>query len=237
MELIDSGHSAKEPSTVLRAVSLVRSFRMGSSDIDVLRGMNLEISRSERLFLCGASGAGKSTLLYTLAGLERPDSGSVEINGRSLYSLSAKQQTKFRNEKIGYVFQNYFLLPDLTALENVCLPALIRGSGKFSVDNLIAVDLLEQVGLSDRLNHRPSELSGGEQQRVAIARSLINDPQILFADEPTGNLDSSTGGELMETLMHLVTIKEKTLIVVTHDSKLASLGDRQLTLADGRIIA
>ncbi|MBO61945.1 MAG: ABC transporter [Candidatus Marinimicrobia bacterium] len=196
--------------------------------------MSLEISRSERLFLCGASGAGKSTLLYTLAGLERPDSGSVEIDGQSLYSLSAAQQTKFRNEKIGYVFQNYFLLPDLTALENVSLPALIKGSEKTF---LRAAELLEQVGLGDRLNHRPTELSGGEQQRVAIARSLINDPQILFADEPTGNLDSSTEGALMETLMDLVSEKQKTLIVVTHDSKLASLGDRQLTLADGRIIA
>ena len=234
MELIDSKDSDKEASTVLRAVSLVRSFRVGSSDIEVLRGMNLEISRSERLFLCGASGAGKSTLLYTLAGLERPDSGSVEIDGQSLYSLSAAQQTKFRNEKIGYVFQNYFLLPDLTALENVNLPALIKGSEK----NLLrAAELLEQVGLGDRLNHRPTELSGGEQQRVAIARSLINDPQILFADEPTGNLDSLTGGALMETLMDLVSEKQKTLIVVTHDSKLASLGDRQLTLADGRIMA
>lgn len=234
MELIDSKDSDKGASTVLRAVSLVRSFRVGSSDIEVLRGMSLEISRSERLFLCGASGAGKSTLLYTLAGLERPDSGSVEIDGQSLYSLSAAQQTKFRNEKIGYVFQNYFLLPDLTALENVNLPALIKGSEK----NLLrAAELLEQVGLGDRLNHRPTELSGGEQQRVAIARSLINDPQILFADEPTGNLDSSTGGALMETLMDLVSEKQKTLIVVTHDSKLASLGDRQLTLADGRIMA
>ena len=234
MELIDSKDSDKEASTVLRAVSLVRSFCVGSSDIEVLRGMSLEISRSERLFLCGASGAGKSTLLYTLAGLERPDSGSVEIDGQSLYSLSAAQQTKFRNEKIGYVFQNYFLLPDLTALENVSLPALIKGSEKTF---LRAAELLEQVGLGDRLNHRPTELSGGEQQRVAIARSLINDPQILFADEPTGNLDSSTGGALMETLMDLVSEKQKTLIVVTHDSKLASLGDRQLTLADGRIMA
>ena len=234
MELIDSKDSDKGASTVLRAVSLVRSFRVGSSDIEVLRGMSLEISRSERLFLCGASGAGKSTLLYTLAGLERPDSGSVEIDGQSLYSLSAAQQTKFRNEKIGYVFRNYFLLPDLTALENVSLPALIKGSEKTF---LRAAELLEQVGLGDRLNHRPTELSGGEQQRVAIARSLINDPQILFADEPTGNLDSSTEGALMETLMDLVSEKQKTLIVVTHDSKLASLGDRQLTLADGRIIA
>ncbi len=234
MELKDSGNSTQEPGTVLRAISLVRSFRMGALDIEVLRGLSLDINESERLFLCGASGAGKSTLLYTLAGLERPDSGSVEIGGRSLYSLSPTQQTKFRNEKIGYVFQNYFLLPDLTALENVCVPALIKGSDE---KKLRALELLEQVGLSERLNHRPAELSGGEQQRVAIARSLINDPQILFADEPTGNLDSSTGGALMETLMNLVSEKQKTLIVVTHDSELASLGDRQLTLADGRIIA
>ena len=231
MELLDSGHSGKEPSAVLRAVSLVRSFHMGSSDIDVLKGMSLEISRSERLFLCGASGAGKSTLLYTLAGLERPDSGSVEINGRSLYSLSPTQQTKFRNEQIGYVFQNYFLLPDLTALENVCLPALIRGSGE---ENLRAVELLEQVGLRDRLNHRPAELSGGEQQRVAIARSLINDPQILFADEPTGNLDSKSGAEILN-LFDELHAQGKTLLLVTHSDELAERSKREIKLMDGRV--
>ena len=216
MELIDSKDSDKGASTVLRAVSLVRSFRVGSSDIEVLRGMSLEISRSERLFLCGASGAGKSTLLYTLAGLERPDSGSVEIDGQSLYSLSAAQQTKFRNEKIGYVFQNYFLLPDLTALENVSLPALIKGSEKTF---LRAAELLEQVGLGDRLNHRPTELSGGEQQRACIARALVKEPEIILADEPTGNLDPITSFELLK-LLESVNHEGTAVLMASHNYNL-----------------
>ena len=223
---------SQDGSLLLKAVSLFRSFNVGEAEVPVLRGLSLSIKRNERLFLSGASGAGKSTLLYTLAGLERPDSGSVIIDGKSLYELSSTDQTIFRNEKIGYVFQNYFLMPDLNAIENVNIPSLIKGD-----DNLDrAVDLLKKVGLGERLKHRPSELSGGEQQRVAIARSLINDPEIIFADEPTGNLDSSTGGGLMETLMKLVTETNKTLIVVTHDPKLAELGDRQLVLADGQIM-
>ena len=156
------------------------------------------------------------------------------IDGKSLYELSATEQTIFRNKKIGYVFQNYFLMPDLNALENVMIPSMIKGKND---DIERAVELLEKVGLGERLNHRPSELSGGEQQRVAIARALINDPEIIFADEPTGNLDSLTEEELMGTLMNLVTENKKTLIVVTHDSKLAKLGDRQLVLADGQIMA
>ena len=219
---------------ILKAVSLRRSFSIGEAEVSVLKGLSLDIKRYEKLFLRGASGAGKSTLLYTLAGLERPDSGSVIIDGKSLYDLSATEQTKFRNKKIGYVFQNYFLMPDLNALENVTIPSMIKGRND---DIEKAVELLEKVGLGERLNHRPSELSGGEQQRVAIARALINDPEIIFADEPTGNLDSLTEEELMETLMNLVTENKKTLIVVTHDSKLAKLGDRQLVLADGQIMA
>ena len=219
---------------ILKAVSLRRSFSIGEAEVSVLKGLSLDIKRYEKLFLRGASGAGKSTLLYTLAGLERPDSGSVIIDGKSLYDLSATEQTKFRNKKIGYVFQNYFLMPDLNALENVTIPSMIKGRND-DIDK--AVELLEKVGLRERLNHRPSELSGGEQQRVAIARALINDPEIIFADEPTGNLDSLTEEELMETLMNLVTENKKTLIVVTHDSKLAKLGDRQLVLADGQIMA
>lgn len=229
----DTNLSYNDTETVLRAIALHRNFYMGTSKIEVLRGLSLKISRSERLFLCGSSGAGKSTLLYTLAGLERPDSGSVEIDGQSLYALSSAQQTKFRNKKIGYVFQHYFLLPDLTALENVSLPAMIGDEGK---QYSRASGLLEQVGLGDRMGHRPAELSGGEQQRVAIARALMNDPEIVFADEPTGNLDSLTGGALIETLLNLVTKTKKTLIVVTHDSTLAALGDRQLLLADGQIV-
>ena len=217
----------------LKASSLSRSYNIGASRLSVLKGLSLDIKRQEKLFLRGASGAGKSTLLYTLAGLERPDSGSVKIDGKSLYALSNTEQTKFRNTKIGYVFQNYFLLPDLNALENVLVPSMIGG---YKNNKERAIEILTKVGLSNRLRHRPSELSGGEQQRVAIARALINDPEIVFADEPTGNLDSSTGEELMEMLIKLVDENKKTLIVVTHDAKLAELGDRELLLADGRIM-
>jgi putative ABC transport system ATP-binding protein/lipoprotein-releasing system ATP-binding protein len=217
----------------LKASSLFRSYNIGASRLSVLKGLSLDIKRQEKLFLRGASGAGKSTLLYTLAGLERPDSGSVKIDGKSLYALSNTEQTKFRNTKIGYVFQNYFLLPDLNALENVLVPSMIGG---YKNNKERAIEILTKVGLSNRLRHRPSELSGGEQQRVAIARALINDPEIVFADEPTGNLDSSTGEELMEMLIKLVDENKKTLIVVTHDAKLAELGDRELLLADGRIM-
>ena len=217
----------------LKASSLFRSYNIGASRLSVLKGLSLDIKRQEKLFLRGASGAGKSTLLYTLAGLERPDSGSVKIDGKSLYTLSNTEQTKFRNTKIGYVFQNYFLLPDLNALENVLVPSMIGG---YKNNKERAIEILTKVGLSNRLRHRPSELSGGEQQRVAIARALINDPEIVFADEPTGNLDSSTGEELMEMLIKLVDENKKTLIVVTHDAKLAELGDRELLLSDGRIM-
>jgi len=217
----------------LKASSLFRSYNIGASRLSVLKGLSLDIKRQEKLFLRGASGAGKSTLLYTLAGLERPDSGSVKIDGKSLYAISNTEQTKFRNTKIGYVFQNYFLLPDLNALENVLVPSMIGG---YKNNKERAIEILTKVGLGKRLSHRPSELSGGEQQRVAIARALINDPEIVFADEPTGNLDSSTGEKLMETLLKLVDENKKTLIVVTHDARLAELGDRELLLADGRIM-
>jgi predicted ABC-type transport system involved in lysophospholipase L1 biosynthesis ATPase subunit len=222
---------------VLRAVNLQRKFSMGTSTVEVLKGVDLEVGRAELLFLRGASGAGKTTLLYILAGLERPDSGDVFVQfgrhgGQSLYTLPKRYQAQVRNLQTGYVFQHYCLLPDLTALENVCLPAMMAGNPQRER----AADFLDRVGLGDRLHHRPTELSGGEQQRVAIARSLINNPEILFADEPTGNLDSVTGGGVMETLLEIATDAKKTLIAVTHDSKLASLGDRQLELTDGRII-
>ena len=218
----------------LRARDLHRSFAIGGGKLEVLKGVSFDIPRSQALFLCGASGAGKTTLLYTLAGLERPDSGSVEIDGESLYSLPKSRQAEFRNQRVGYVFQHYFLLPDLTALENVLLPASMAGGAGALHDR--AADLLARVGLRDRMEHRPTELSGGEQQRVAIARALINDPEILFADEPTGNLDSKTGNSVMGTLLEVVRGARKTLIVVTHDPTLAALGDRQLEIADGRIV-
>ena len=238
--LTDASANLKEVNShpLLRAVNLRRQFSIGVSTVEVLKGVDLEVARSEILFLRGASGAGKTTLLYILAGLERPDSGDVfldfpgQVGGQSLYSLKKRYQAQVRNLQTGYVFQHYCLLPDLTALENVCLPAMMAGSGQRDR----ATDLLHRVGLGDRLHHRPAELSGGEQQRVAIARSLINDPEILFADEPTGNLDSMTGKGVMETLLEIAGEAKKTLIVVTHDSKLASLGDRQLELADGHIV-
>src|SRR5438270_2895809 len=159
---------------------------MGSRRIEVLRGISIEAAPGEIIFICGASGAGKTTLLYTLAGLERPESGVVEFEGRNLYNGSSSSQARFRNKKMGFVFQGYFLLPELTALENVFLPGMIGRSSTAKA----AEESLAAVGLADRLQHLPAELSGGEQQRVAIARALVNDPDIIFADEPTGNPDS-----------------------------------------------
>ena len=213
----------------LTARDLRRSFRIGQRRIEVLRGVSVDIFHGESVFLCGASGAGKTTLLYTLAGLERPESGSVILEGRELYTGGEKAQARQRNTSVGFVFQGYFLLPELTALENVLLPSMI---GK-KTNREAAAAALGKVGLADRLNHLPAELSGGEQQRVAIARALINDPTIIFADEPTGNLDSKTGSGIVELLLALVKNERKTLVVVTHDAHLATLGDRRLEIRDG----
>jgi putative ABC transport system ATP-binding protein/lipoprotein-releasing system ATP-binding protein len=213
----------------LIARDLYRSFRIGPRRIEVLRGISMEVAHGEAVFLCGASGAGKTTLLYTLAGLERPEAGSVEFEGRRLYTGSSSSQADVRNRKMGFVFQGYFLLPELTALENVMLPGLIGGKK----DRAAGEASLADVGLADRLHHLPAELSGGEQQRVAIARALTNDPDIIFADEPTGNLDSKTGDTIIELLLGLARTRKKTLLVVTHDARLAGLGDRELRIADG----
>ena len=215
----------------LTAENIHRSFELGSSTIEVLRGVSLTVNPGERVFLCGPSGAGKTTLLYILGGLEAPSTGRVLLGGESLYERSNASQAVLRNRYTGYVFQNYLLLPELTALENVCLPAMI--GGRQAKDR--AAHLLDQVGLGARLQHLPSELSGGEQQRVAIARALVNDPQVLFADEPTGNLDSKTGGEIMNLLLSVVADAKKTLMVVTHDTRLAGQGDRKLVLRDGML--
>ena len=206
---------------------------MGTATVEVLRDVSLDVAAGEKVFLCGASGAGKTTLMYTLAGLERPVSGEVFFDGESLYAAPKNRQATIRNRRMGYIFQNYFLMPELTAIENVLLPAFMGAADRKDR----AREILGQLGLSERLGHRPSELSGGEQQRVAIARSLINDPDIVFADEPTGNLDSKSGADVMEALMGLVAEKKKSLIVVTHDTKLARFGDRTLEIADGRLVA
>ena len=213
----------------LIARDIYQSFRMGARRIEVLRGISMDIAHNEAVFLSGASGAGKTTLLYTLAGLERPESGSVEFEGRRLYCDSSSAEARLRNEKMGFVFQGYFLLPELTALENVLLPGLI---GRRATRDK-AAESLAAVGLAERVHHLPAELSGGEQQRVAIARALTNDPDIIFADEPTGNLDSKTGDAIMDLLLGLARDRKKTLLVVTHDARLAMRGDRQLHIKDG----
>jgi len=213
----------------LSARGLQRSFRIGGNRIQVLRGIDLDLAPGESVFLCGASGAGKTTLLYTIAGLETPEAGSVEFEGRSLYGISGNALARLRNERMGFVFQSYFLLPELTALENVLLPSLIGGKKTEGR----ARELLDRVGLKDRMDHLPAELSGGEQQRVAIARSLVNDPSILFADEPTGNLDSKNGEVIITLLLDLAKADGRTLAVVTHDDRLAARGDRLVRIVDG----
>jgi len=212
---------------------LRRSFRLGSRTIDVLRGIDVEVHQGETVFLCGASGAGKTTLLYTLAGLEHPETGGVTFEGHDIYKVSDVQRARIRNERVGFVFQGYFLLPELTALENAMLPMMIAGRPNREE----AAQALSRVGLGDRLQHLPAELSGGEQQRVAIARALINRPSIIFADEPTGNLDSKTGEAIVELLLSIVRESKTTLIVVTHDPVLAARGDRRLEIRDGLLAA
>lgn len=215
----------------LRARELRQTYDLGDARLEVLQGIDLNVARGEVVFLRGPSGAGKSTLLYILAGLERPRAGSVEFEGSQLFALSRDKQALLRNRRMGFVFQSYFLLPELTALENVLLPAMLGGSQREQKARL----LLDRVGLSGRLDHLPSQLSGGEQQRVAIARALINDPSILFADEPTGNLDAKTGAGIIELLLALARQDGCTMVAVTHDPALASLGDRQLYLEGGHL--
>ncbi|MDE0595865.1 MAG: ABC transporter ATP-binding protein [Akkermansiaceae bacterium] len=218
--------------SLIVAEDVHRTYELGKKSIEVLRGIDLVIDQGERVFLCGASGAGKTTLMYTLAGLERPQMGRVSIEGEDLYKLSTKERSRLRNRRMGYIFQSYYLLPELTALENVMVPGMI---GSREVEDRGA-ELLEAVGLGDRGNHLPAELSGGEQQRVAIARSLVNDPAIVFADEPTGNLDSKNGEEVMGFLLDFAENMKTTLVVVTHDLELAKCGDRILMIKDGVIL-
>ena len=215
----------------LVARDLFQSFRMGSRRIEVLRGISMQVARNEAVFLSGASGAGKTTLLYTLAGLERPESGTVEFEGRNLYNGTSASQARFRNQKMGFIFQGYFLLPELTALENVLLPGMI--GGKLTSER--AEESLTAVGLADRMHHLPAELSGGEQQRVAIARALTNNPEIIFADEPTGSLDSLSGELVMNLLTAAVRERGSTVILVTHDARVAAYADREVIVRDGKV--
>ncbi len=216
---------------MIKAIDLHRSYSIGKKSVEVLHGVDLQIMRGEKTFLCGPSGAGKTTLMYTLAGLETPQGGCVEIDGVDIYSLSATKRSLFRNKMMGFIFQNYLLMPELTALENACLAASI---GK-KVDRKRVLELMDRVGLNHRLNHLPGELSGGEQQRVAIARALANDAPIIFADEPTGNLDRKNGMEVLDLLFGLADEDRKTLVIVTHDEHIAQRGDRIITISDGSV--
>jgi ABC-type lipoprotein export system ATPase subunit len=221
-------------SNFLSARGVTKSYSMGKRALEVLRGVNLEIAAGEFLALRGASGAGKSTLLHLIGGLDSPNAGEIIFKGQNLAQFSESGLTHFRNRRAGFVFQSYHLLPELTALENVCLPARVARISASDAEKH-GRELLDRVGLKDRVEHKPYELSGGEQQRVAIARALINEPEMLLADEPTGNLDSKTGGEIIELLKNLRTEKNMTLIIATHDAKVAAHAQRVIELADGRL--
>ncbi len=216
---------------LIEAKNIYRGYTVGKKRIEVLHGIDLEIYQGEKVFLCGPSGAGKTTLMYILAGLERPEKGEVLIDGVALYQLSRRKQAAIRNKRMAYIFQNYYLMPELTAIENVMIPAMIGGKNLYQK----AKESLDRVGLGDRIDHLPAELSGGEQQRVAIARALVNSPKIIFADEPTGNLDSRNGDLVMDMLLTLASEEGTTLVVVTHDQSLAKRGDRTMTVKDGAI--
>jgi lipoprotein-releasing system ATP-binding protein len=218
----------------LSARGLAKTYALGKRSLAVLRGVNLEIARGDFLALRGASGAGKSTLLHLIGGLDSPNAGEIFFNGQNLTKFSERELTHFRNRRVGFIFQAYHLLPELDALENVCLPARIARTSAAPVEKR-GRELLARVGLKDRTDHKPSELSGGEQQRVAIARALINEPELLLADEPTGNLDSHTGGEIIELLKSLRVEKQMTLVIATHDAKIAAHAQRVVELVDGQI--
>jgi putative ABC transport system ATP-binding protein len=218
---------------VVVAQDVARRYGEGDTAVDALRGVSLEVSRGQLTTVMGPSGSGKSTLMHILAGLDRPTGGSVEIGGTEITTLDDTDLTKLRREHIGFIFQFFNLLPMLTAEENIVLPLTIAGE---KPDKAWLEQLIGSVGLKDRRTHRPSELSGGQQQRVAIARALVSKPTVVFADEPTGNLDSKTGGEILELLRQAVQDGGQTTVMVTHDARSASIADRILFLADGNIV-
>ena len=215
---------------ILKAQNIRKSY----GKLEILKGVSPEVAEGEILCITGASGSGKSTLLYILGTLDRPDIGKVHIDEQDVYALSKKKLAEFRNRYMGFVFQFHNLLPEFTALENVMIPAFIAGEERKSAERK-ASDLLNTLGLADRVRHKPSELSGGEQQRVAVARALINKPRIVFADEPGGNLDASNAAELHRLFFTLRDSLGCTFVIVTHNTELATMADRRLHLSDGKI--
>ncbi|MFC1698368.1 ABC transporter ATP-binding protein [Candidatus Omnitrophota bacterium] len=221
--------------SLLKTENLYKIYKDGKINLEVLKGIELEIKPAEVVCVIGPSGAGKSTLLHLLGGIEAPSSGTVLFEGMDLYKLSERQRAGIRNKRIGFVFQFYHLLPEFSALENVILPALINRTD-YAAAKERAVELLELVGLGARKEHQPSQLSGGEQQRVAIARTLINDPDIIFCDEPTGNLDSERGQEIAQLLLNLNQEQAKTLVIVSHEERLSEIATRIVHIRDGQLV-
>lgn len=220
--------------TIISAKNIQKAYK----DLKVLKGVNVTISESEVISIVGASGAGKTTLLQILGTLDKPDYTSdteLIINDQSIKSLNDKALAKFRNKHIGFIFQFHQLLPEFTALENVCIPAFINNTPKQEAEKR-AKDLLDYLGLNDRMHHKPNSMSGGEQQRVAVARALINQPNIIFADEPSGNLDSESAEQLHNLFFKLRDEFKQTFVVVTHNQELANMADRKLTMVDGKIV-
>ncbi len=220
---------------MIRITDLHKSFIMGSQELTVLKGIDLEIPRGQMVAVVGASGAGKSTMLHIMGMLDRPTKGTVYFDNQDLFQMSEAQQAEFRNRRIGFVFQFHHLLPEFTALENACMPALIQRRPIEEVEQE-ATTLLQEVGLGQRLHHKPGELSGGEQQRVAVARALLQKPDLVLADEPTGNLDTHTGEALFGLLRDLNRTRKTTFVIVTHNDKLSAQSDRIVYMQDGMIV-
>jgi putative ABC transport system ATP-binding protein len=225
--------AAQDDGSVVAARDLTRRYGEGETAVEALRGVSLEVKAGQLVAVMGPSGSGKSTLMHILAGLDKPTTGSVTIAGTEITNLADAKLTRLRRKHIGFVFQFFNLLPMLTAEENIVLPLSIAGE---KPDDAWLSELLTSTGLTDRRAHRPSELSGGQQQRVAIARSLVTRPTILFADEPTGNLDSKTSGEILDLIRHSVDTYQQTTVMVTHEARAAAIADRVLFLADGLIV-
>ena len=221
---------------IIKSENIIKKYRMGNQVVPVLNGINLNIYRGEILCILGTSGSGKTTFLNMAAGLERPTKGRIIVEGHNLNKIGEKRMAAFRRKYIGFVFQLYNLLPALTALENAVLPLIFEGVPARERE-IKGRNLLKQMGLGERLRHKPGELSGGQRQRVSIARALINNPRIIFADEPTGNLDSKTSQEILKLLTNTVRENGQTLLMVTHDTKVAGYGDRIVHMSDGTIFS
>lgn len=218
---------------ILVAYKIAKVYNDGARQVRAVDAVDLSVARGSSVSILGPSGAGKSTLLHLLGGLDKPTSGSVLIDGLDIYSFQDKPRSKIRNERIGFIFQFYHLLPEFTALENVMLPAMMKGPGRKARER--AMEVLDSVGLAERASHRPGELSGGESQRVAIARAIVNGPEILLCDEPTGNLDSKNSDSIYRLLFDIRSRYGTTLVIVTHDEHISSMTDSSVRLRDGKI--